>query len=82
VNAESYMDGFPSGRQGAWRSRGKEEVTELEEIRVLVIDDEAEFLETLVKRMRKRRLDARGHRVGRKAWKCCSRLLWTWWCWM
>ncbi len=41
----------------------------MEEIKLLVIDDETEFLETLVKRMRKRRLDARGAQSGEEGLK-------------
>ncbi|HOV86287.1 MAG TPA: response regulator [Syntrophobacteraceae bacterium] len=36
----------------------------MEEIKVLVVDDETEFLETLVKRMKKRKLDAKGAQSG------------------
>jgi len=41
----------------------------LEEIKVLVVDDETEFLETLVKRMKKRKVDATGVDSGPKALK-------------
>ncbi|QCQ21510.1 response regulator [Desulfoglaeba alkanexedens] len=39
----------------------------MEAIRVLLVDDEAEFLETLVKRLKKRRVDVQGVRSGEEA---------------
>jgi DNA-binding NtrC family response regulator len=42
-------------------------VTVVEAIRVLLVDDEAEFLETLVKRLKKRRVDVQGVRSGEEA---------------
>jgi len=39
----------------------------VEAIRVLLVDDEAEFLETLVKRLKKRRVDVQGVRSGEEA---------------
>ncbi|WP_035105518.1 response regulator [Desulfohalovibrio reitneri] len=37
------------------------------DIRVLIVDDEAEFVETLVKRLRKRKLDVAGAKGGEEA---------------
>ncbi|MBC7357214.1 MAG: response regulator [Desulfacinum sp.] len=41
----------------------------MEEVRLLLVDDEVEFLETLIKRMRKRRVEAVGVRSGEDALK-------------
>jgi len=43
------------------------EVMEMEDIRVLFVDDEAEFLETLIKRMKKRNVDIIGVGSGEEA---------------
>jgi len=42
-------------------------VIEIEDFRVLLVDDEVEFLETLVKRMKKRRLQVAGVGSGEQA---------------
>jgi DNA-binding NtrC family response regulator len=42
-------------------------VVDLSEFSVLLVDDEPEFLETLVKRLRKRKLNATGARSGEEA---------------
>jgi DNA-binding NtrC family response regulator len=42
-------------------------VVKLSEFNVLLVDDEPEFLETLVKRLRKRKLNATGARSGEEA---------------
>ena len=39
----------------------------MELIRVLIVDDEVEFMETLVKRLRKRKLDVNGVTSGEAA---------------
>ena len=44
-----------------------EEGIEMENIRVLLVDDEAEFLETLIKRMKKRDIDVDGVGSGEEA---------------
>jgi len=41
----------------------------LEEIKVLMVDDEAEFLETLIKRLKKRGLEVSGVKNGQEALK-------------
>jgi DNA-binding NtrC family response regulator len=43
------------------------EAVQVESIRVLIVDDEVEFLETLVKRLRKRKLDVDGVTSGEAA---------------
>jgi len=39
----------------------------MEDFRVLIVDDEPDFLETIVKRLRKRRIDATGISSGKAA---------------
>jgi two-component system, OmpR family, response regulator len=39
----------------------------MENLRVLVVDDEADFLETIVKRLQRRKIDASGVDGGKKA---------------
>jgi len=39
----------------------------MENLRVLVVDDEADFLETIVKRLQRRKIDACGVNGGKKA---------------
>jgi two-component system OmpR family response regulator len=39
----------------------------MENLRVLVVDDEADFLETIIKRLQRRKIDARGVDGGKKA---------------
>jgi DNA-binding NtrC family response regulator len=43
------------------------EVNQVAEFRVLLVDDEAEFLETLVKRLKKRKLDVSAVTSGKEA---------------
>ncbi len=43
------------------------EVSEMDSFKVLFVDDEAEFLETLLKRMKKRELDVSGVKSGEEA---------------
>jgi DNA-binding NtrC family response regulator len=45
----------------------EEEVVQLSEFNVLLVDDELEFLETLVKRLRKRKLNTTGVGSGEEA---------------
>jgi DNA-binding NtrC family response regulator len=44
-----------------------EEVMRMDTIKVLLVDDEAEFSETLIKRMKKRNVDITGVRSGEEA---------------
>lgn len=39
----------------------------MEEFRVLIVDDEPDFLETIVKRLRRRKIDATGADSGKRA---------------
>ena len=39
----------------------------MENLRVLVVDDEADFLETIVMRLQRRKIDAHGVDGGKKA---------------
>ena len=48
-------------------SGSSEEVTGMDTIKVLLVDDEAEFSETLIKRMKKRHVNISGVRSGEKA---------------
>jgi len=45
----------------------------MKNIQVLLVDDEAEFLETLIKRMRKRNVDIAGVRSGEEALSALDR---------
>ena len=45
----------------------------MEDFRVLVVDDEPDFLETIVKRLRKRKIDTMGVDSGKKALELLER---------
>jgi DNA-binding NtrC family response regulator len=45
----------------------------MEDFRVLIVDDEPDFLETIVKRLRKRKIDAAGVDSGKKALELLDR---------
>jgi DNA-binding NtrC family response regulator len=45
----------------------KNEVGDMEEFRVLVVDDEPDFLETILKRLKRRKIDATGVDSGKAA---------------
>jgi DNA-binding NtrC family response regulator len=62
---EALQVGRASG-EGA-RTPAWEEEVDLNEFSVLLVDDEPEFLETLVKRLRKRKLNATGAKSGEEA---------------
>lgn len=51
---------------------GREEVVRLNEFKVLVVDDEKEFLETIIKRLRKRGLSISGVSSGEEALKALN----------
>lgn len=51
----------------AGRQLEKREVTDVSEFRVLFVDDEVDFLETILKRMQKRGLTAHGVHSGEEA---------------
>ena len=56
-------------RQGEEISAQTEEVMQLDEFNVLLVDDEAEFVETLVKRLRKRKVNTAAVGSGEEALK-------------
>lgn len=54
-------------QHGQFNAAGYLEVVKVEPISVLIVDDEIEFLETLVKRLRKRKLAVNGVTSGQAA---------------
>jgi DNA-binding NtrC family response regulator len=56
-------------RGASWRNQkiGASEVNFVEQLRVLLVDDERDFLETLMKRLRKRNLEVSGANSGEEA---------------
>jgi DNA-binding NtrC family response regulator len=54
-------------RPGPAENKSQHEENVMNSIRVLLVDDEVEFMETLVKRMRKRGLEVQGVKSGEEA---------------
>lgn len=53
----------------------------MEEFSVLLVDDEEDFLRTIIKRLSKRGIRAQGASRANRPWPCWPRNRGTWWSW-